>query len=127
MSLSDRSVEIEGRPPALVAAVALTLLGVVGGFATLPLIPDDAPSFVLPLVIGVSLVTVLAAWGLWQCAKWGAVLVFVISAFNGLTGLPGIFADDLSTAFRVMNVVGIAVAVAICWLLLLRQTRQVLH
>lgn len=126
MSVMTQSRPSAERPLTLVGAVALSVLTVVATFATLPLIPDDAPSFVLPLVIGLAVVTAAAAWFLWQCRTWAAIVIFVISAFNILTSLPAPFADE-GAAFIAVNITGIVISAITCWLLLTRSTRGALR
>ena len=115
------------RPWPLVWAVVLTVLTAIFSFATLPLIPDDAPSFVLPAVIGITIVSLIASWGLWQYSKWAAIVLFAITVLNGLAAAPGVFVDDVSAAFRVLSAVGLVEAVVVCWLLWLTWTRALLR
>jgi hypothetical protein len=120
------------RPGSLVAAVAVIVAGAVANLATLPLIPDDAPAAVLPVFIALSVAWLAGAWGIWQCSKLAAIFVFVITVLNGLSSVPGIFlAEDDSVAmevtFRVGAAVGTVHAIAICWLLLMKSTRDALQ
>lgn len=127
MATSLSTAQPAQRPGTLIAAVVLTVLGALGTFPTLPLIPDDAPSFVLPLVIGVAVLSLALSWWLWQLSKWAAVILFVFTVLNGLAGAPGVFVSDVSMLFRVLATIGVVQTIAVCWLLLHKSTRAALR
>lgn len=114
------------RPASLMAAVALIVIGTIANVAALPWVNED--DFTTVLVVGstLSVVWLASAWGTWQRIRWAAVLAFAVGVISGLLALPGIpFAED--TVWRVLSVVGLVHAVAVCWLLAMKSTRAVLR
>jgi hypothetical protein len=57
--------------------------------------------------------------------KWAAIVVFVITFISGLASAPALFVDDLSVVL--LNAISLVEAIAVCWLLLLKSTRQALR
>ena len=116
------------RPTSLVWAVALIGIGVVVNLAALPIQPDDAPppAVVWTTGIGLSALWALGGWGLWQGWRWAAILTFVVTALNGLATVPGIFFPD-ETWIKVLCAIGVIHAIVVCWLLVLKSTREALR
>jgi len=127
MSTIASATTVRERPASLAAAVWLTVASVVIALATIPLFLGDAMALATTLIgAGLGLVALVAAWGLWQCQRWGQVSVFVITAINGLLSLPGVpFAD--AGWERVLSALGVVEAIVVCWLLLLGSTRAALR
>lgn len=126
MSVATQSISArEGRPGPLVAAIVITVAAAILGIATVGMIPDEAPDFVGPVQVGISVLMLACAWFLWKGHRWAAIVIFVATAFSGLLSLPGPFAaPDLSD--KVLAGLGIVEAVVVCALLLLRSTRRAL-
>lgn len=83
------------RPATVTAAVALLVFKAIVGnaFFVLPG-ADDVPGSVIVLGIVGTVVALFGAWGLWNLRRWGAILAFVLTLFDFLTSLPGLFAAD---------------------------------
>jgi hypothetical protein len=116
------------RPTTLVWAVALIVIGAALNAATLPIQPEDAPpmAVMIPVTLALSAVWLISAWGIWQGAKWGAIVAFVVTALNALLAAPGIFfAEELW--INIACALTIVHAVAVCWLLMTRSTRAALR
>jgi hypothetical protein len=112
---------IQSRPPGVIAAVAITLLTAVLSLVTIPLIPEEAPEFVLYMTVAFSVVTVAISWGVWQLRKWAAIALFVFTLLNGLSAVPGL------PEAPVICTVGIIMAAATCIFLALPSTRRTLR
>jgi hypothetical protein len=110
----------------LVAAVALTVLGAIGSLATLPFMPDEAPDAIIPISIALAVVSLIGACYLWQGLRWAAILLFVVTAFNGVSSAPGVFEAD-ETYNKILAGVGVVLAVIVCVLLVRRSTRAALR
>jgi hypothetical protein len=117
---------VEARPGTLVSAVVLAVLGAIGSLVTLPLMPDEAPEAIIPISIALAIVSLLGAWFLWQGLRWAAILLFVVTAFNGLSSAPGVLEAD-ETYNKVLAGVGVLLAVVVCALLVRRSTRAALR
>jgi len=116
------------RPTSLVWAVTLIGIGVVVNLAALPIQPDDAPppAVLWTMGIGLSALWALGGWGLWQGWRWAAILTFVVTVLNALATVPGIFfADELW--INIGCVIGVIHAIALCWLLVMKSTRDALR
>jgi hypothetical protein len=116
------------RPDSLMAAVALIVIGALLNLASLPIQPEDAPPMevLVPVTLALSAVWLISAWGIWQGAKWGAIVAFVVTALNALLAAPGIFfAEELW--INIACALTIVHAVAVCWLLMTRSTRAALR
>ncbi len=114
------------RPWALNAAIALTVVNAIGSVAILPFITDDIPGAAIVLSIAFAVVALIGAWGMWNSWKWAAILVFVITALNGLFSIPGIFAGP-DAVVKVSCIIGVPIFVATCVLIAKKQTRAALH
>lgn len=116
------------RPTTLVWAVALIAIGIVANAATLPIQPEDAPPMAVLVTFSLvlSALWLVGAWGLWQGRRWAAVLTFVVTVLNGLATAPGIFFAG-EVWVNVLCVIGVLHAIALCWLLVTKTTREVLR
>lgn len=79
------------RPPAVVAAVALTVFLIVGSvpFYFAPG-ADDVPAGVIAFSIVAGVAMLAGAWGLWNLRRWGAVVTFVLTLLNAISAVPGL-------------------------------------
>ncbi|MGE0599687.1 MAG: hypothetical protein AB7J35_11550 [Dehalococcoidia bacterium] len=114
------------RPATLNAAIVLTIINAIGSIAFLPLAPDDIPGIAIVLTIAFTVVVLFGAWGMWNSWKWAAILVFVVTAINGLLSIPGIFAGP-NLAVKISCAIGVPIFVATCVLIAKKQTRDALH
>lgn len=91
------------------AAVLLAAMGVLG-IAVLPLVDGGAGVIVVGTI---SLLRLVAAFGVWHRRRRAAILGFVVTALDALAALPGVFfADGLWWALATTGVVaGIAAMV----------------
>lgn len=115
------------RPDSLMA-VALIVTGAALNLGTLGVQPEDAPPMevLVPVTLALSAVWLISAWGIWQGARWAAILAFVVTVVNAVLTAPGIvFAEELWV--NIACVIGVAHAVAVCWLLLMKSTRDALR
>lgn len=113
------------RPTALVAAVVLTVISSVVSLATLGMIPEEAPSFILPISVGTSVLGLVGAYFVWRGAKWAAWVLVGLNALNALAAAPAPFAAP-DAASKVLGTIGFFASVAICVLLLKRSSRNAL-
>ena len=116
------------RPESLMAAVALIVIGAALNLGSLGIQPEDAPPMevLVPVTIALSTVWLACAWGIWEGMKWAAIVGFIVTLVNGLLTAPGIFfADELWV--NIACVIGVVHAVAVCWLLLVKSTREALR
>jgi hypothetical protein len=102
------------------------VLGAIGSLATLPLIPDEAPDAIVPISIAIAVVSLLGALYLWQGRRWAAILLFVVTAFNGLSSAPGVFEAD-EAYNKVLAAIGVVLTIVVCALILQRSTRAALR
>jgi len=114
------------RPETLLAAVALAVIGGVAAIATLPLIPDDAPDAVLWLSLAAGVLFIIAAAGVWQGIRAAAYALFALALLNGLAAAPGIPFDE-EWYEKAFAAVGVTHAIALCWLLAAKNTREALR
>lgn len=103
------------RPTALLSALVLLLiLGV--GHLFIPFLPDAGkiPSIVVYGDVILGLVSLIAAFGLWNLKRWGIILTLIIAALNVLSAAPGVVAAPNSglrvaaTVYLVLSLVIIA-------------------
>ncbi len=100
-------------------AVALQIMYVVYGF-----IPAaDFPGTAIVIGLVVSLVTVVAAWGLWRLRRWGAILLFVVTLLDTLAALPGLFFPPNNWVLAEL-IVGIPLSVVVLVLIALPSSRR---
>jgi hypothetical protein len=112
---------------AAVLNLALSLFGIAISLPALFLGSDgaaesgDQPPFgILVLVFAVSLIGIVASYGVWKVERWGVVLAIVVNAVNFLSGLPGAFVGP-TAALQVASAAGCVLNVIIVWLLLRRR------
>jgi hypothetical protein len=113
------------KPPTIVAAVAIVVfLAIVGNLVVLFEGPEGAKaaSVIISLVsVGLHL---LAAWGLWNLRRWGAIATVVLTAIDILTTLP-FFGESPSTWFVVAIVASLVLEAVVLLLLALPASRFV--
>ena len=114
------------RPWTVTTVVVLTLLNAVMGIAPGPDGYDGIPAAILVISAVSAVLFAVGAWGVWNLMKWAAILVFVVTAINTLASFGGIF-NAPSTYLRVLCAIGTPLGVLTCVLLVLPQTRRVLH
>jgi len=124
-AIDMRSME---RPATLTWAVALIVAGAIVNVATLPIQPEDAPplAVVVPITLALSAAWLISARGIWQCARWAAVVGFIVTAVNALLAAPGVvFAEE--PWINIACAIALVHAVAVCWLLVTPATRAALR
>ena len=85
---------MSGRPMPVVWAVALTLVGAVGGILATAFWPDlEDRGFVLTVSVVAAVLLSIAAYFLWQGNFWGGIAVIALNALNILSCVPGYFDD----------------------------------
>jgi hypothetical protein len=77
---------------------------------------DDIPVAAIVVGTALSVVTIAFCWPLWQCKRWGAIAVTVISVLNMLTALPGL-ADPPSGTVAVIIIAAIPATLIPVWLI----------
>lgn len=118
------------RPTAVIAAVVLSVLVIIGNFAS-PLLPsgsgeDTVPTFVIVVGIILGLIGIIAVVGLWMLRKWGMILTIVVSAINVLLAAPGIaFGPDAFT--KIIAGVFTLISALIIVLTVLPEARRAYH
>ena len=82
-----------GRPTAVVWAAVLSVINGAGGFifsAAWPDVDERATTVIVSLVMATLMIG--TAWWLLSAARWGAIGVVAVNAFNILLGVPAYFA-----------------------------------
>ncbi|MGA7670391.1 MAG: hypothetical protein WBW04_08200 [Nitrolancea sp.] len=100
-------------------AVALQIMYVVFGF-----IPGaDFPGIAIVIGLVVALLTVVAAYGMWNLHRWGAILLFVVTLLDTLTALPGLFFPPNNWVLAEL-IVGVPLSVVVLVLVALPSSRR---
>jgi uncharacterized membrane protein (DUF2068 family) len=110
--LKRRSKPMRSRPlPVTIAAILLVLGSLVNFLAPL-MLPAEAGSVVY-IIVGLGVLGLVAAGGLWMLKRWGLWLTVVVAVLNILAAAPGlVFATDFSgRALATMGVVGFALVI----------------
>ena len=112
---------------AAVLNLALSLIGVAISLPALFLGSDgaaeagDQPPFgILVLVFALSMIGIVASYGIWKVERWGVVLAIVVNAVNFISGLPGAFVGP-TLFLKVGSAVSCVLNVVVVWLLLRRR------
>jgi hypothetical protein len=81
------------RPVAVVTAVLISVIGNTVGAVAFFFLPgsDEIPAAAMVVGTVLAVVAIIAAWGLWNGARWGAIGTVVINALNALSSVPGLF------------------------------------
>jgi cytochrome c oxidase subunit IV len=114
-----------GRPPAVAAAVLITVVLTVVRLPLFLLLPGGEELSGSAAFVGSAIVAGLlaGAWGLWRLHRWGAILTFVMTLLNLLSSLPGFaFADDAWTLALLIATTPPQIAVLV--LIALRSSRS---
>ena len=116
VSLPHPSVS-QGRPQTIAWATGLTVIFTIIGLGIF-FLPgsEDIPAGAIVVGAVAAAITLAACWWLWNCKRWAAILVTVISVLNLLTSLPGLF-DPPSNAIAAAIIIGIPVTLIPVWLL----------
>ncbi len=77
---------------------------------------DDIPAGAIVIGLIATAVTLAGCWWLWNCKRWAAILITVISVLNLLTSLPGLI-DPPSNAIAVALIIGIPLTILPIWLM----------
>ncbi len=113
------------RPTAVTVAAALlalfSLLGVVATF--IPSFSDGVPAVVVYGGAVLSVLGLIAAYGLWTLKRWSVWLAIILSALNLLSAAPGI-AFAPTTLLFVFATVSVVVCALIIVLVLLPVSRR---
>ncbi|MEO9254364.1 MAG: hypothetical protein ABI305_02405 [Tepidiformaceae bacterium] len=113
---SSLSSRVE-RPATIVWAVAIIVVGNLANFF-IPLLPNTGDIPGAALVVGdiASVITILLCLPLWQCRKWGAIAVTVITILNTLTAAPGLLDPPSGTVVAII-LTTIPLAIVPIWLI----------
>jgi hypothetical protein len=79
------------RPGIITWAVVLSVVPTLLSFPSF-LLPggDEAGVEALVVTVLLTIPTLIGAWGLWNCRKWGAITLGIPLAINILTSVPGL-------------------------------------
>lgn len=112
---------------AAVVNLVLSLIGIAFSLPALFLGSDgaaeagDQPPFgILVLVFALSMIGIVASYGIWKVERWGVVLAIVVNALNFVSGLPGAFVGP-TVFLKIGSAVGCVLNVLVVWLLLRRR------
>jgi hypothetical protein len=112
------------RPASLVGAFFCSLINGAGGFifsAAWPDVDERATTVIVSLVMATLMIG--TAWWLLSGARWGAIGVAAVNAFNVLLGVPAYFAG-VEAAIIVGATISIALSVLTIWLVFTPAARQ---
>ena len=109
-----------------IAAILAITLGLFGIIASLPYLAQGAeainnanepPYFVIVVGFATALLSLIAAFGLWQQQRWGIILTVLLHAVDALLAAPGIlFAPTLFTWLAaIMSTLLDIVIIALCF------------
>ncbi len=108
----------------MVAWAALLAVGIQIGSIPFSFTPGaDIPGFAIVIGMVVLVLTVLAAWGMWNLRRWGAILMFVVTLLNTLTAIPGFFMPPNNWILAEL-VVGVPLSVVVLVLIALPSARR---
>ncbi len=71
----------------------------------------------------VALVSVVAAYSMWNLHRWGAILLFVVTLLDTLTALPGLFSPPNNWILAEL-IVGVPLSVVVLVLIALPSSRR---
>jgi hypothetical protein len=111
------------RPPSVtIAAVLLALFSVLN--LAFPLFPTEGiPALVVYSGVGLGVIGLVAAVGLWMLKRWALWPTIIVSVLNLLAAAPGIsFAPN--AALRIGALVGVIIAALIIVLVVLPSSRR---
>jgi hypothetical protein len=113
-----------------IAAVLNLVLSLVGVAISLPALflgsdgaadaGDQPPFGILVLVFALSLIGIVASYGIWKVERWGVILAIVVNAVSFLSGLPGAFVGP-TVFLKVISAIGCVFNIVVVWLLLRRR------
>jgi len=109
------------RPLTITLGIAVVVLNAIGSVATLPWVPDEAPTPVIAISTVISLALVGVSYWLWRSLRWAWWVIFVVMLISGLLALPGLGAAPFLAGL------GVALSLAVCGLLLTPSARRSLH
>jgi hypothetical protein len=96
--VSGTTTAQQGRPQPVTLAVTCSAINAIAGIiysAAWPNLDQRGTTLVVSLVLGTIIAG--AAWFLWGGARWGAIAVVAVSAFNLLLGLPVYFTGEAAS------------------------------
>jgi len=116
---------------AAILQLLMSLFGVIVSLTALPAAanataqdPEGPPYIVLMLALILSVLGLVAAYGLWKNQRWAKILTIVVRTVDSLSALPGLlFAPTIE--WRLAAVVGVSLSILIIALLLRREPRLV--
>jgi hypothetical protein len=113
------------RPQAVTAAVVITVVTALATFPSL-FLPgtDEVPAAAIGISIIASLVMLVAAWGLWQLRRWGAVITFALTLLSVLSSIPA-FIERPSGWIVASAAVGVPIGIVVLVLIALPSSRRV--
>lgn len=105
------------RSTAVVSAlILLVILGVGHLFVSFAPGADKIPSVVVYGDVVLGILSLIAAFGLWNLKRWGVVLTFLVAALNIVSAGPGVVVAP-NTGLRVVTAVYVLVSLLIIGLL----------
>jgi len=112
------------RSTAVVSAlILLVALGV--GHLFVPVMPDadKIPLFVVYGDVALGVLSLVAAFGMWNMKRWGVILTFIIAALNIVSAAPGVMAAP-NEWLRVVTAVYVLISLLIIGLLATSSERR---
>lgn len=105
------------RPATIAWAAAIVVVGNLANFF-IPLLPNTGDIPGAALVVGdiASAVTIVLCLPLWQCRRWGAIAVTVITVLNTLSAAPGLLDPPSGTVVAII-LATIPLAIVPIWLM----------
>ena len=113
---------LAARRPATIS-VAMLLLMLLSVSVLLP-IPGFESIPRAALIIGYlfAALKLVAAFGLWRCQKWAAILGFIAVLLDALLAVPGMF--ESTAALQLYTITGVFISIIVLVLLLLPTSRR---
>ncbi len=116
------------RPASVSAAVVLSILLNVASLPLVFILPgaDEIPAPAIAIGVITGLVSVVAAWGMWNLRRWGAITTFVVTLLNTVSSIPGFF-NPPSDWILALLIVTTPISIALMVLIAMPSTRKVLR
>lgn len=113
---SSLSSRVE-RPATIVWAVGIVLVTSLVNFV-IPLLPHTGGIPTAAIVFGdiTSAITIVLCLPLWQCKRWGAIVVTAVTGLNMLTAFPGLLDPPSGTVVAII-LASIPLTIVPIWLM----------
>jgi hypothetical protein len=116
--------ELQRNRPSSVSWAALLAVGIEIGSIPFGFTPGaDMPGFAVVIGIVVTLLTIVAAWGMWNLRRWGAIVMFVVTLLDTITAIPGLFMPPNDWILAEL-IIGVPLSVAVLVLIALPASRR---